>query len=86
MYTEEQYKKKVLELNPVAQDWMDTKSPQEVLSLIDKMSPADAYIMGRIIGCALQADRDMKEFMHAISSVGKVLNRAGIQNDRFILN
>ncbi len=86
MYTEEEYKKKVLELNHVAQDWMANKSPQEVLILIDKMSPADAYIMGRIIGCALQADRDMKEFMRAISLAGQMIGRKEIQNDRFIFN
>lgn len=86
MYTEEEYKKKVLELHHVAQDWISNKSPEEVLRLIDKMSPADAYIIGRIIGCALQADTDMKEFMRAISSVGLVLNRTGIQHERFVLN
>lgn len=86
MYTEEEYKKKVLELHHVAQDWMANKSPQEVLELIDEMSPADAYIMGRIIGCALQADTDMKEFMRAISVAGQMIERKEIQNDRFILN
>lgn len=86
MYTEEEYKKKVLELHHVAQDWIANKSPEEVLRLIDKMSSADAYIMGRLIGCMMQADTDMKEFMRAISLAGQMIGGKEIQNDRFILN
>ncbi len=86
MFTKEEYKKKIKELYPIAQDWMANKTPDEGLELVSRMNPVDAYVLGRIIGGALQAGADMKEFMRAVSAVGQIMERREIQDGRFILN
>lgn len=50
MYTEEEYKKRVKELEPLAKELIMKKSPVDVRELASTMDPNDAYILGRHIG------------------------------------
>ncbi len=91
-FTKEDYNKKIEQLRPVAEDLIATKTPEEGMELVSSMDPVDAYILGRIIGQALQADADMKEFMRAISAVDQMMEkkqmtgRREIPIGRFIFN
>lgn len=85
-YTKEEYSKKIDELRPVAHDLIANKTPDEGLELVSRMNPVDAYILGRIIGGALQADIDRKELMRAVSAVGQIMERREIHDGKLILN
>lgn len=82
-----EYKKKLKELRSVAMGWMQSKTPDEGMELASRMDPLDAYLLGRIIGGAIQADIDMKSLERAFKHVGLMVERRGeIQNGRYLLN
>ncbi len=65
MYTKEEYEKRIKELEPVAMEITEKKTPDETREMISKMNPEDAHILGIWIGKMLQLD----EFMNTISGV-----------------
>lgn len=81
MYTEEEYKRRIKELLPVAKEIVQRKTPDEARETVSKMSPEDAYIMGMWLGKMLQFD----DFTRALSGiVAKIEN--GRLSDDFYLN
>ena len=50
MYTDEEFKKRVEELEPVAKELIMKKKPMDARKVASEMSPDDAYILGRHIG------------------------------------
>lgn len=54
MYNQEEYEKRIKELQPVALDLIQNKHPIEVREAASKMNPEDAYILGMHIGTILQ--------------------------------
>ncbi len=83
-FTKEEYYKKIDKLRPVAHDLLVNHTPEEGVGMAAQMDPIDAYILGRIIGQAVQADMDMKAFKRAISEVDHILER--IPDVRNVLN
>jgi len=65
MYTEEQYKRRIKELLPVAQEIVQRKTPDEAREMVSRMNPEDAYILGMWLGKMLQFD----DFARALSSI-----------------
>lgn len=54
MYTDEEYKKRVEELDPIAKDLIMNKKPTEARKIASEMSTEDAYILGEHIGGLLE--------------------------------
>ena len=54
MYSDEERKKRVEELDPVAKDLIDNKKPEDARKMISEMCPEDAYILGEHIGALLE--------------------------------
>lgn len=81
MYTEEEYKRRIKELLPVAKEIVQRKTPDEAREMVSKMSPEDAYIMGMWLGKMLQFD----DFTRALSSI-VVKIEGGRLSDDFGLN
>jgi hypothetical protein len=65
MYTREEYKRRIQELFPVAQEIVERKTPDEAREEISKMIPEDAYIIGMWLGKLLVLD----ELAHAVTSI-----------------
>lgn len=74
MYTDEEYKRRIKELAPVAKEIVEKKTPDEAREMVSRMNPEDAYIIGMWLGKMLQFD----DFSRALS--GMVVN---IENRRF---
>ena len=81
MYTEEEYKRRIKELLPVAQEIVQRKTPDEARETVSKMSPEDAYIMGMWLGKMLQFD----DFTRALSGIVMKIE-SGRLSDDFGLN
>lgn len=77
MYTEEEYKKRIKELLPVAQEIIEKKTPDEAREMVSGMSPEDAYIVGMWLGKMLQFD----ESTHALSGIGVNIGKRRVSND-----
>lgn len=54
MYTDEEHKRRVKELDPIAKDLIMNKRPEDARKMILEMSTEDAYIMGEHIGGLLE--------------------------------
>lgn len=54
MYTDEEYKKRIEELEPIAKDVIMNKRPGEAREMASGMNPDDAYILGMHIGGLLE--------------------------------
>lgn len=54
MCTNEERKKRVEELDPVAKDLIMNKRPEDARKMISEMCPEDAYILGEHIGGLLE--------------------------------
>lgn len=54
MYTNEEYKKRVEELDPIAKDLIMNKRPTDARKIASEMSTEDAYILGEHIGGLLE--------------------------------
>ena len=80
MYTEEEYKRRIKELLPVAKEIVERKTPDEAREMVSKMSPEDAYIMGMWLGKMLQFD----DFSRALLGIVNI-EKGGVPND-FYLN
>ena len=65
MYTDEEYKRRIKELLPVAQEIVQRKTPDEAREMVSRMSPEDAYIVGMWLGKMLQFD----DFKRALSGI-----------------
>lgn len=65
MYTKEEYKRRIKELLPVAQEIVERKTPDEAREMISKMIPEDAYIIGMWLGKMLI----LNDLAHAVTSV-----------------
>lgn len=89
-FTDEEYRKKIADLHIVARELLANNTPDKVLEMAAGMDPVDAYILGRIIGCELQASQDMKAFMRAISAAEQmmrsIMNRREGAADGYVLN
>jgi len=53
MYTDEEYKKRVVELGDIAMDLIMNKCPNDTREAASKMNPEDAYILGVHVGTIL---------------------------------
>lgn len=81
MYTDEEYKRRIKELAPVAKEIVERKTPEEAREMVSKMNPEDAYIVGMWLGKMLQFD----DFTRAISGVVVKIQKSEVPND-FDLN
>ncbi len=54
MYSEEEYKKRIKEIEQIAKDLIMTGRPIEVRKMASEMTPDDAYILGMHIGGLLE--------------------------------
>lgn len=54
MYTDEEHKRRVKELDPIAKDLIMNKRPEDARKIISEMSTEDAYILGEHIGGLLE--------------------------------
>ena len=81
MYTDEEYKRRIKELAPVAKEIIERKTPDEAREMVSRMSPEDAYIVGMWLGKMLQFD----DFTRAISGVVVKIQKSEVPND-FDLN
>ena len=77
MYTEEEYKRRIKELLPVAKEIVEKKTPDEAREMVSRMSPEDAYIMGMWLGKMLQFD----DFKRALSGIVVNLENRRVSND-----
>lgn len=59
MYTSEERKKRVEELDPIAKDLIMNKRPGDARKMISEMCPEDAYILGEHIGGLLEVGYHM---------------------------
>lgn len=59
MYTNEELKKRVKELDPVAKDLIMNKKPEDARKTISEMSSEDAYILGEHVGGLLEVGYHM---------------------------
>ena len=81
MYTEEQYKRRIKELLPVATEIIERKTPDEAREMVSSMNPEDAYILGMWLGKMLQFD----DFKRALSGIVMKIENRRLSND-FDLN
>jgi len=81
MYTEEEYKRRIKELLPVAKEIVQRKTPDEARETVSRMNPEDAYIIGMWLGKMLQFD----DFTRALSGI-VVKIESGRLSDDFGLN
>lgn len=81
MYTEEEYKRRIKELLPVAKEIVEKKTPDEARETVSRMNPEDAYIIGMWLGKMLQFD----DFTRALSGI-VVKIESGRLSDDFGLN
>ena len=65
MYTEEEYRRRIKELAPVAKEIIERKTPGEAREMVSRMNPEDAYIVGMWLGKMLQFD----DFARALSGI-----------------
>jgi hypothetical protein len=77
MYTEEEYKRRIKELLPVAKEIVERKTPDEAREMVSRMIPEDAYIMGMWLGKMLQFD----DFTRALSGIVVNLEKRDVSND-----
>lgn len=77
MYTEEEYKRRIKELAPVAKEIIEKKTPDEAREMVSKMNPEDAYIVGIWLGKMLQFD----DFTSALSSIVMKIESGRLSND-----
>lgn len=56
MYTRDEYRNRIKELAPVARELAERKTPDKARGIVSKMSPEDAYIIGRWLGKMLALD------------------------------
>lgn len=54
MYTDEEHKRRVKELDPIAKDLIMNKRPEDARKIILEMSTEDAYTLGEHIGGLLE--------------------------------
>lgn len=59
MYTNEERKKRVKDLDPVAKDLITNKRPEDARKMISEMCSEDAYILGEHIGGLLEVGYHM---------------------------
>lgn len=59
MYTSEERKKRVEELDSIAKDLIMNKRPGDARKMISEMCPEDAYILGEHIGGLLEVGYHM---------------------------
>ena len=59
MYSDEERKKRVEELDPVTKDLIDNKKPEDARKMISEMCPEYAYILGEHIGALLEVGYHM---------------------------
>lgn len=81
MYTEEQYKRRIKELLPVAKEIVERKTPDEAREMVSRMNPEDAYIVGMWLGKMLQFD----DFARALSGIVVKIEKREVPDD-FYLN
>lgn len=81
MYTEEEYKRRIKELLPVATEIVERKTPDEAREMVSRMNPEDAYILGMWLGKTLQFD----DFKRALSSIVVKIEKREVPNE-FDLN
>lgn len=81
MYTEEEYKRRIKELLPVAKEIVEKKTPDEARETVSRMNPEDAYIIGMWLGKMLQFD----DFTRALSGIVMKIE-SGRLSDEFGLN
>lgn len=81
MYTDEEYKRRIKELLPVAKEIVQRKTPDEAREMVSRMNPEDAYIMGMWLGKMLQFD----DFSRALSGMVVKIESGRLSND-FYLN
>jgi len=77
MYTEEQYKRRIKELLPVAKEIVERKTPDEARGMVSRMNPEDAYIVGMWLGKMLQFD----DFSRALSGMVVKIESGRLSND-----
>ena len=81
MYTDEEYKRRIKELCPVAKEIVERKMPDEAREMVSRMNPEDAYIVGMWLGKMLQFD----DFSHALSSIVMKIEKREVPHE-FDLN
>lgn len=81
MYTDDEYKRRIKELLPVAQEIVQRKTPDEAREMVSNMNPEDAYIVGMWLGKMLQFD----DFSRALSGIFVNIEKGGVPDD-FYLN
>ena len=59
MYTNEERKKRVKELDPIAKDLIMNKRPEDARRIISEMCPEDAYVLREHIGDLLEVGYHM---------------------------
>ena len=57
MYSQQEYEKRIKELQSVALDFIQNKRPIDLREAASKMTPEDAYILGMHIGTILQVTK-----------------------------
>lgn len=77
IYTEEQYKRRIKELLPVAMEIIERKTPDEAREMVSRMNPEDAYILGMWLGKMLQFD----DFKRALSSIVGNIQKREVPNE-----
>lgn len=81
MYTDEEYKRRIKELLPVAKEIVERKTPDEAREMVSRMNPEDAYIVGMWLGKMLQFD----DFSRALSGIVVNIEKRRAPDD-FYLN
>ena len=81
LYTEEEYKRRIKELAPVAKKIIERKTPDEAREMVSGMSPEDAYIVGIWLEKMLQFD----DFTRALSGIVVKIQNSEV-SDEFDLN
>ncbi len=81
MYSDEEYKRRIKELFPVAQEIVEKKTPDEAREMVSRMNPEDAYIIGMWLGKMLQ----FYDFTCALSGIVMKIE-SGRLSDEFGLN
>lgn len=77
MYTEEEYKRRIKELAPVAKEIVERKTPYEAREMVSRMNPEDAYIVGMWLGKMIQFD----DFRRAISGIVVKIKKGEVPNE-----